>query len=739
MTWGALPEGAHLVTPRRTYQHHGIYVGDGKVVHYAGLHHGLRRRPVEEVTIDEFAKGHPIQLLTGTGSAFASHEVVERARSRMGENEWRLLTNNCEHFCEWCVRGEARSYQVEAVLALPRSRFHRIMRPMAFTPQQLQAGFRIGECLIEPRQNRIVRGDTQVHVESRVMDVLVCLAERAGEVVSRDTLNAQVWGNVVVTDQAVTNCISELRQHLGDDRSAHRVIETIPKRGYRLAAPVQLVEAQTRQPARARKPWLLASALVLLAAVLLGSALWWKQPAAPALKSIAVMRFENAAGDASLDYLALALPDEIATLLTKSRDLAVRPYEDVGGGDPLAAARARRVEHIVTGRYYLEDNERLTLAVEALFVPQERVIWRTRLTAPAGDLLTMREHIAEGVRKGLLPALGASAGPTGSMPAHDQAYQLYLHSLALPKQPKPTERAIEMLERAVELEPQFASGWAALGIRYYDHGTYGAGAEPARQQSLAALRKALQLDPDLIAAARQIVIMRVEAGDLAGAYADARRLLDHFGPSAQTHFALAYVYRYGGLLQEAQRHCELALDRDPNDPRLRSCAYSYLYAGELGRVMDFLMLDEGAYFVQWATVLYELRRNDRAAALHAVRQAADEPTRRLMEPCLEGTRGAALDGAVADFVAYWQRQGDPESPYAVAPILAYCERPQEALRFLERAVDGNFCSFPAFDLDPVWKSLRSNPEFQRIRSKGIACHERFRALVDAHDVQASNR
>ena len=107
---------------------------------------------------------------------------------------------------------------------------------MALTPQALQAGFRIGECLIEPRQNRIVRGDTQAHVESRVMDVLVCLAERAGEVVSRETLNVQVWGNVVVTDQAVTNCISELRHHLGDDRSTHRVIETIPKRGYRLAA-----------------------------------------------------------------------------------------------------------------------------------------------------------------------------------------------------------------------------------------------------------------------------------------------------------------------------------------------------------------------------------------------------------------------------------------------------------------------------------------------------------------------
>ncbi len=99
------------------------------------------------------------------------------------------------------------------------------------TRQELQAGFRIGECLVDPLQNRIVRNEIEARLEPRVMDVLVCLAEHAGEVVSRETLNAQVWGNVIVTDQAVTNCISELRQHLGDDRAANRVIETIPKRG----------------------------------------------------------------------------------------------------------------------------------------------------------------------------------------------------------------------------------------------------------------------------------------------------------------------------------------------------------------------------------------------------------------------------------------------------------------------------------------------------------------------------
>ena len=73
----------------------------------------------------------------------------------------------------------------------------------------------------------------------------------------------------------------------------------------------------------------------------------------------------------------------------------------------------------------------------------------------------------------------------------------------------------------------------------------------------------------------------------------------------------------------------------------------------------------------------------------------------------------------------------------IAPMLSFCGRPQEALRFVERGVDGNYCSYPALDLDPIWAGLRNDAEFQRIRTKAMACHERFRRMVEAYD--ASNR
>jgi hypothetical protein len=114
------PLGSHLVTPRRGYLHHGIYIGDRKVVHYSGLAQGLRRGPVEEVALARFACGQRIGVRTSAPSDFDVREVICRARSRVGEDCYRLLTNNCEHFCEWCLHGKARSLQVEAWLAWPR-------------------------------------------------------------------------------------------------------------------------------------------------------------------------------------------------------------------------------------------------------------------------------------------------------------------------------------------------------------------------------------------------------------------------------------------------------------------------------------------------------------------------------------------------------------------------------------------------------------------------------------------
>ena len=118
------PLAAHVVTSRVGYTHHGIHVGNGRVVHYSGLSRGWRGGPVEDVSLIEFARGRPVRVRVHVDARFDRDAVVARAQSRLGETRYRALTNNCEHLCEWCIYGEHRSRQIEML----RSRSLRRLR-----------------------------------------------------------------------------------------------------------------------------------------------------------------------------------------------------------------------------------------------------------------------------------------------------------------------------------------------------------------------------------------------------------------------------------------------------------------------------------------------------------------------------------------------------------------------------------------------------------------------------------
>ena len=107
--------GDHLVSPRIGYSHHGLYIGGGRVIHYAGLN-DLRSRErvrVEEVSLSEFTRGRGCSVREHPQRRYSPAQSIRRARSRLGENLYSLVTNNCEHFVNWCIDGEHRSEQVE--------------------------------------------------------------------------------------------------------------------------------------------------------------------------------------------------------------------------------------------------------------------------------------------------------------------------------------------------------------------------------------------------------------------------------------------------------------------------------------------------------------------------------------------------------------------------------------------------------------------------------------------------
>ena len=106
--------GDRVKVNRSIYSHHGIYVGNGLVIHYGGLKGPTKEKEcITETRLEEFSGGKEAIALERPANAYARSEVVKRARSRLGEDSYSLVRNNCEHFTTWCESGKASSKQVQ--------------------------------------------------------------------------------------------------------------------------------------------------------------------------------------------------------------------------------------------------------------------------------------------------------------------------------------------------------------------------------------------------------------------------------------------------------------------------------------------------------------------------------------------------------------------------------------------------------------------------------------------------
>ena len=117
-----------MVTRSWGYTHHGIYVGNGLVVQYGGLSLRLRPSSAKEVALSQFSSGRAISIRSPESTSLGREEILSRARSRLGEDLYHVLRNNCEHFCEWCVSGRHRSYRVDRISS--HAFFLRILKPL---------------------------------------------------------------------------------------------------------------------------------------------------------------------------------------------------------------------------------------------------------------------------------------------------------------------------------------------------------------------------------------------------------------------------------------------------------------------------------------------------------------------------------------------------------------------------------------------------------------------------------
>ena len=480
--------------------------------------------------------------------------------------------------------------------------------------------------------------------------------------------------------------------------------------------------------------YLVIGMAALLVTVLAAVGAWWfkhrEVASAEQKNAIAVLPLQNLNGDYNIDYLRFALADELSSVLTYSRSLEVRPSSvtrrfvalDL---DPKKVGQELRVGRLLQG-HFIKQGDQLTVTLEAIDVPTDRLLWQSRVTAKAEDLIGLQEQLSSQVQHGLLPILGGASGAAesaASRPKNQQAYDFYLRSVAVPHDPAPNKEAIKMLEWAVGIDPSYAPAWEALGQRYYFDSIYSDGGEEKFQRSNAAYERAVTLDPNRIMADSSLITNRVERGELGRAYDAATDLVRRRPQSADAHFALSYVLRYAGMLDQSTQECNTARALDPGNFTFRSCAWSFLEMGKTDRAMDFVHLDAGSEWAAWVTPYVFMAEGNvseaRASAKNMGRAASYH--RDLMEACTAAQRPADLAKIVRESEASVMMEPDAEAWYHVGALMAACGQKEPALRLLKAAVQQNYCAYAALLDDPLLKDLRKETAFNEVLTAGANC------------------
>jgi eukaryotic-like serine/threonine-protein kinase len=489
--------------------------------------------------------------------------------------------------------------------------------------------------------------------------------------------------------------------------------------------------------------YLLVAVSAVLLMVLVAVGAWWlkqrKMAGSGAPKNtIAVLPLQNMNGDISVDFLRFALSDEIANTLTYTRTLDVRPSaitrKFVGNDvDPQQAGKEVHVANVITG-HFLKQGNRLLITLEAIQVEGNKLLWQTTVTAPAQDLIALQAQMAAQMRQGLLPALGIAGGflDTGTRPKNPDAYDLYLHSLALPHDAGENKNAIAVLEHVVDMDPTYAPAWEQLGVRCYYDADYSDGGEPMFQRSNKACERAIELDPNRIVAAGQLIENRVSRGELGKAYQAAEALVKRRPDSAQAHFVMSYVYRYAGMLQQSANECNTALALDPGNYGFRSCAWAFMEMGNPERAADFIRLDAGSEWAAYVTPSILLREGKIPEAREAVKRMPTTPhyRRDLLESCLQLRPPADLDQLAHEAETSLPTERDVETWYYQGALFAYCGKKLAAFHMLQSAIGQNYCSYENLLSDPLLAMLRTDTGFDKLLSSARACQGAVRAETD---------
>ncbi len=481
--------------------------------------------------------------------------------------------------------------------------------------------YRVAEYRVEPSLLRVTGEAGEVRLEARVMQVLVYLVEHAGQVVSRAELEAGIWSGRVVTEDAVTNSILKLRRAFGDSARDSRVIETIPKTGYRLIAevaplgedldrvPSATPSSPLEPPRTGHWPRIAAIALTVLA-VLLGywAILFDDEPSAgrtlpqPGKPAVAVLPFENLGDSPEQDYFADGITADLITDLSKASGLLVIAPGSVFAYKGSQAAPGQvsaelAVDYLIVGSVQ-RSGERLRVNVQLIAASDQHALWAERYEGVPGDIFTMQDQLTAAVISALQIELAPSEQevlarrPTASVAAYDD----YLRGIEAHGRRTSEQNLLarEHFQRAIELDPGFARAYAGLALTHSRDAIDGWVSTPLRslEQAAELAARAAAIDPALPQVhfvSGQVDLFRRRHVE---AIAAAQRALQVDPNYADAHALSAWILNYAGRTNEAQRSIDQAMRLNP-----RATASYLEIEGEI-RFVQRRFEDSAAVFAQ---------------------------------------------------------------------------------------------------------------------------------------------
>src|SRR6516162_2768909 len=439
--------------------------------------------------------------------------------------------------------------------------------------------FRFAGYTLDMTRGALCNGEHAIELRPKSFEVLRYLVENAGRLISKDEIIRAVWSNVVVSDESLTRCISDVRAALADERQ--RIIKTVPRRGYIFDVPV----LETGMPGAAaaggaRKSWrrsAAAGAFVLLLAVIAAVAWLWRQPAGlplPDRPSIAVLPFINMGTDPQQDYFSDGITEDIITNLSKFSDLFViarnSTFAYKGASiEPRQIGRELGVRYLMQGSVRRQP-DRLRITAQLVDATNSRQIWAEHYDRVPADVFAIQDEVTQKIIGTLVAHISKSEFDRvlRKPPQAFAAYDYYLRGIAMVeaafrgKRGENIRAARAFFEESIASDPRYAPAVQGLARTYLlawqEPTTFDPIAREYRQQ--ATLDRALSLAQEAVA-------------------------LD--GNLPEAHTALAWVLHWHYRRAESMAEYQRAFELNPNLAE-RSFAPALYHNGRTREAIDYM-------------------------------------------------------------------------------------------------------------------------------------------------------